>query len=210
MKPPRFSTDKLAKQFTRGDRRALSEVYDMWFNHLVYFAYKITGDLAEAEDITITTLQILLSRHDQFGSMSNIKAFLYITVRNKCFKFLQSAERQKNCYKEFSMTQVEEEEYILRKMIRAELTNQLIKEIESLPAKRREVFKLFYIEGLNISEIAAKLEMTPGAVSTNKFKALEQIRTVVLDKKLLPTIGSFFLVLQQLLCKLESHLNNYC
>lgn len=189
MKPAHYSEDKLIKQFNKGDRQALTRVYDMWFSNLCYFAYRVTGDMAEAEDITSTTMQALLSRHEHFETMANVKAFLYITARNKCLKYLQSAQKQKTSHKELYEMQGDTGEYVLAQMIKAEMMKKIYNEIENLPPNRKDVFKLFYIEGLDVSEIAEKLKMTPGAVSTSKSRALEQLRNIIFDKKLLPAIG---------------------
>lgn len=189
MKPARNTEDKLIKQFNKGDRQALTSVYDMWFSNLCYFAYRVTGDMGEAEDITVTTMQLLLSRHEHFETMTNVKAFLYITARNKCLKYLQSAQKQKASHKELFELQGEADEYVLRHMIKAEMMKEIYNEIENLPTNRKDVFKLFYIEGLDISEIAQKLNMTPGAVYTAKSRALEQLRNIAFEKKLLPALG---------------------
>ena len=194
MKPARYSDDKLIKQFNKGDRQALTSVYDMWFSNICYFAYKVTGDMAEAEDITVTTMEALLSRHALFETMANVKAFLYITARNKCLKYLQSAQKQKTTHKELSVIQGESEEYILAQMVKAEMMKEIYNEIENLPANRKDVFKLFYIEGLEVSEIAEKLKMTPGAVSTAKSRALDQLRSIIYEKKLLPAIGLILVI----------------
>jgi RNA polymerase sigma-70 factor (ECF subfamily) len=198
MKPARYSEDKLIKQFNKGDRQALTRVYDMWFNNLCYFAYRVTGNMGEAEDITVTTLQILLSRHEHFQTMANVKAFLYITARNKCLNYLEYAQKQKASHAALHAIQGEADEYVLSQMVKAELMKEIAREIESLPPKRKEVFKLYYIEGLDVAQIAEKLKMTPGAVSTVKFRALEQIRSVVSHKRLSPAIGAV-LFIQQLL-----------
>jgi RNA polymerase sigma factor (sigma-70 family) len=197
MKSARYTDDKLIKQFNKGERAALARVYDMWFSNLCYFAYRLTGDLAEAEDITVTALQILLSRHSQFETMTNIKAFLYITVRNRCLDYINYVKRQKASHKELHEIQGDTDDFVLGQMIRTELMNKIYQEIERLPFKRKEVFKLFYIEGLDVSTIAQKLKMTPGAVSTTKSRALEQLRNILFDKKLLPATG-MILILKQL------------
>jgi len=189
MKSPRYTEDTLMKQFNEGRREALNRIYDMWFANLCYFAYRLTGNLGEAEDITVTTLQILLSRHEQFATMANVKAFLYITVRNKCLDYLRYKERQNTSHKEAVELQGEAEDFVLAQMIKTELLQEIYQEIEKLPVKRKEVFKLFYLEGLDIGEIARKLHMSPGAVSTTKSRALEQLRNMVFQKKLLRAIA---------------------
>ena len=196
MKPARYSEDKLIKDFKKGDRDALTRVYNMWFPDICYFAYRITDNLSEAEDITAATLQMLLSRHDQFEGIMNVRAFLFITARNKCLDYLKFVKRQKDSHKELSEIQGEEENYVLLEMIQAEVIKEIYQEIERLPLKRKEVFKLFYIEGLDVSDIAKKLKMSPGAVSTTKSRALDQLRNIILTKRLLPISGVLIIIKQ--------------
>lgn len=204
MKPARYTEDKLIKQFKKGDREALTKVYNMWFPDLCYFAYRITDNLAEAEDITAATLQMLLSRHDQFEGIMNVRAFLYITVRNKCLDYLNFVKRQKTSHKELNEIQGDTENYVLLEIIQGELIKEIYEEIERLPLKRKEVVKLFFIEGLDITDIAEKLKMSPGAVSTTKSRALDQLRTVIFNKKILLPISGVVLIFKQLYSYSES------
>jgi RNA polymerase sigma-70 factor (ECF subfamily) len=206
MKPARYTEDKLMKQFNKGERAALDAVYKMWFPDLCYFAYRITGDLGESEDITSYALQILLSRHTQFETMMNVRAFLYVTVRNRCLDYLNYVKKKNASHKELFELQADNENYILMQMIQGELMKQIYEEIERLPEKRKKVFKLFYIEELDIPDIAKKLGMTPGAVSTTKSRALDQLRAIVSDKKLLPLTGFLVLCFRQVSAYFSSRL----
>lgn len=197
MKPARYSEDKLMMQFRKGDRAALEKVYTMWYSDLCYFAYRIINNLAEAEDIAAATLHTLLSRHDKFEGLMNVRAFLFVTVRNKCQNYLQFIKRKNDTHTELSEIQGDTENYILLEIIQGELIKEIHAEIERLPVKRKQVLKLFYIEGLEVSDIAKKLKMTPGAVSTNKTRALDQLRTVVFAKRLLLPVSSVILLFKQ-------------
>lgn len=192
MKLPGYTDDKLIKQFNKGDIKALSQVYHMYYAHLCYFAFRLTGNKEEAEDIVSVTLEILLQRYKDFETLSNIKAFLYITVRNRCLDYLRSIEKQKLAHRELSgITEAgEAPDLFENETIRAKLYQEIYQQIEQLPAKQKKVFKLFYLEGMRVNEIAEKLGMTANAVSFNKFKALEQLRNTLFNKKLLPILIS--------------------
>jgi RNA polymerase sigma factor (sigma-70 family) len=197
MKPAHISEDKLVRQFNKGDRKALAAVYDMWYPKLRYLAFKVTGNMTEAEDIAITTMEALFSRRENFPAMTNIKAFVYITVKNKCIKFLQSDHKQKISHRELSEFHGESDEFVLKQMIKSEMFKEIYNVIENLPSNPKDILKLFFIEGLEVNEIAEKLNKTPGSVSTAKSRAVEQLRSIVLDKKLLPATG-ILLVLREM------------
>ncbi|OQP59674.1 hypothetical protein A3860_36505 [Niastella vici] len=196
MKAGQTSDELLVKRFNEGDKKALQTIYDMYFTHLFYFAYRLTQNRAEAEDIAVVTLEILLRRHTDFVTMPNIKAFVFITVRNKCLKFLDASKRHRASEQELGILSDEKDDYVLAQMVRSEFLMEVYREIEELPPVRKKVFKLFYIDGLDSQEIARLLRMTPAAVYNNKLKALKQLRNVLFDKKLLPLIGGLFIIRQ--------------
>jgi RNA polymerase sigma factor (sigma-70 family) len=188
LKAGQTSDELLVKRFNAGDKKTLQTIYDMYFNHLFYFAYRITQNRAEAEDIAVVTLEVLLRRHTDFATMPNIKAFLFITVRNKCLKYIDATKRHRTSEKELSILFDEKDDYVLAQMVRSEFLMEVYREIESLPPVRKKVFKLFYIDGLDSQEIARLLRMTPAAVYNNKLKALKQLRCLLFDKKLLSLV----------------------
>jgi len=172
----------------------------MYFTHLFYFAYRLTQNRAEAEDIAVVTLEVLLRRHTDFVTMPNIKAFVFITVRNKCLKYINAAKRHRASEQELGILSDEKDDYVLAQMVRSEFLMEVYREIEALPPVRKKVFKLFYIDGLDSQEIARLLRMTPAAVYNNKLKALKQLRNILFDKKLLPIIGSLLMIKQAWSC----------
>lgn len=200
MKAGQTSDELLVKRFNEGDKKALQTIYDMYFTHLFYFAYRITQNRAESEDIAVVTLEVLLRRHTDFLTMPNIKAFVFITVRNKCLKYLDATKRHRASEQELGILSDEKDDYVLAQMVRSEFLMEVYREIEGLPPVRKKVFKLFYIDGLDSQEIARLLRMTPAAVYNNKLKALKQLRNALFDKKLLPLIGSLFMIRQAWNC----------
>jgi RNA polymerase sigma factor (sigma-70 family) len=195
------SDELLVRRFIDGNKSALKTIYDRFFTHLYYFAYRITQNDAEAEDIAVVTLEILLRRHENFVTINNIKAFLFITVKNKCLKYLDATKRHRASERELSILIDAKEDYVLAQMVRSEFLMEVYREIESLPPVRKTVFKMLFIDGLDSQEIARQLNMTPAAVYNNKLKALKQLRNILFDKKLLPFIAGLFYIKQ--LCQCE-------
>lgn len=187
------TTDELlVKRFNAGDVRAMDAIYNMYFKHLYHFAWRMTQNPLEAEDIVVVTLEILLRRYTDFLTMGNIKAFLFITVKNKCLKYLDATKRHRASEQELGFLSEYKDDYVLAQMVRSEFLMEIYREIENLPPKRKTVFKLLFIDGLNSQEIARQLNMTPAAVYVNKNKALKQLRNVLFDRKLMTVITGLF------------------
>ena len=188
MKTPYNSDEKLILEFRQGNAVAFTKVYNIYYPRLCYFAYKLTDNEGEGQDIVAESFSKLWNLHANFESITNIKAFLYITVRNNCLNFLKFTDRRQSAYRDYQTHGEEDEDFALNLMLKTELFTAIYREIDALPLKRKTVFKLFYLDGLKVDEIARKLNMNPATVSTNKFKALDQLRNILIDKKLLSVV----------------------
>jgi RNA polymerase sigma factor (sigma-70 family) len=178
--------EALAWAFNQGDEKALKAVYDRYFNNLCYFAWRIIGNRAEAEDIVMEALTVLLRRHADFSAMHCITAFLVITVRNRCFRHLDAMKRRRANEQELKTFLYENESYVLAKMERNERIREVYQVIEKLPPMQKAVFSLFYFEELSASEIALELNIPPEAVYNNKRKALNNLRIALFQNRLFP------------------------
>lgn len=185
MKTLRYKDDdKLMREFNKGSAKALAAVYEMFYDHLYYFAFRLVKDKAEAEDITIVVLGKLLAKYQDFETLEKVKAFLYISVKNKSLNYIASQLRQRGLQKELAESQaVEQEAQVLAEMVRADFLHEIYRQVETLSPQKRNVFKLSYVDGLSNSEIAEKLHITPEAVRFNKSKAIEQLRIALFNKR---------------------------
>ena len=184
MKTRYTDENRLIRDFNKGHAKALAEVYDMHYYPLYYFAYRYTRNKAEAEDITIVTLQAVLSKYKDFESLGKLKSYLYVTARNKSLKYIERQEKERGLHKVLAESQDEAlDEQVLAEMVRAEFLKEIFNKVENLSPQKRKIFKLFYEDGLSNSEIAEKLHIKPEAVRVNKSKALEQLRIALFNKK---------------------------
>ena len=175
---------KIIAAFKQKDAKAFAYIFKLHRKALVYFAEKILGIREEAEDIVADSFIKLWDRHADFGSLPEIKSFLYVVTRNSCFNFLKYSKRVSASQKEYSYWADNKEEEILHIMFMAELLAELSREIELLPPKCRYIFQLAFYEGLNTNEIADKLSLSDQTVRNQKSKALHVIRTAFFKRNL--------------------------
>jgi RNA polymerase sigma-70 factor (ECF subfamily) len=172
--------------FHKGNSRAFDLLFDMFFPALCYFANKLIEDRQEAEDIVLDTFQKLWARREHFETMPNIKAFLYITVRNTCLNYLRHRETQRKRTRELVKLLPDRfEEDAEQQRIRAEVMKNIYSEIEKLPKKCREVFELIYFEGMKANEIAEQLQISESTVRNQKVRALQLLKTALSGRELL-------------------------
>ena len=164
---------------------ALNYIFKRHYKPLCYFAWQLTGNKPEAEDIAGEVFIKLWRRHNDFNSLQNIKAFLYIATRNACFDYLKHVQRKNASHEELLYLAENSEEFIQSRMAKAEVLQAILYEVETLPPVRRQIFKMIYLEDLSTNEIAQQLNITADTVRVQKARALNSLRTQVLKKGLL-------------------------
>jgi RNA polymerase sigma-70 factor (ECF subfamily) len=159
---------------------AINYLFKRHYKPLCYFAWQLTGNKAEAEDIAGDVFLKLWRKHNDFETLRNIKAFLYIATRNACFDYLKHLQRKNASHEELLYLAESSEDLIEAHIIKSEILRNILFEVETLPPVRKQIFKLIYLENLTTSEIAQKLNITTDTVRVQKARALNLLRTQLL------------------------------
>jgi RNA polymerase sigma-70 factor (family 1) len=168
----------------KGDDKALGYFFDLHYKPLCYFAGRLVQDDAEAEDIVSGCFVKLWKSERKAESADSIKAFLYIACRNACFDYLRKLKVRTASQQEYFVQLETADEAVLTKIVKAEVLAFLENEIDSLPDKCREVFRLLYFERKGMVEVMQALRMNEKAVRYQKSKAIEILKSVILKEGL--------------------------
>ena len=177
-------------EWANGNTAALKQLFRLHYPSLCSFAEKLTGERQEAEDIVAEVFIRLWKQYPVFSSLDKIKAFLYISTRNACLDILKSRKRRnqhKQAFQQLMGSDMVSDEAFAEAELHHTLVLQLLyEEIENLPDRCREVFKLSYLQGMKNDAIAGKLGVSYDTVRTQKQRALQYLRSALLKKGLLP------------------------
>lgn len=172
----------LISAFRMGGEAAFMRIVHQYKLPLLYFAQKIVQHREGAEEIVSDALVKLWQRRENFETADNIKAFLYISVKNACLNYISSSHARQDFQTDFPEDLLSEPPEFLARMIQAELLDAIYREIDNLPEKQRAVFRMSHLEGMSTEEICTALNMTPAAVFTNRSRATETLKKVFKDK----------------------------
>jgi RNA polymerase sigma-70 factor (ECF subfamily) len=180
----------IVSELKRGSTKALHAVHDLYYPALRNFAMSLVGDGPAAEDIVAEVFVTLWKKHEDFETLQNIKAFVYISTRNACINHIKKLQR--DVVMKSGLTNylsVDHEEFALNEMIRAEVLQQIYQAIEALPSQCKKVFKLCYVEGMTNSEVAERFAISVNTVKNHKVKALGLLRLKFLNGPSMSVLG---------------------
>jgi RNA polymerase sigma-70 factor (family 1) len=176
MDHPPFNPD-IIDRLKQADPDAYSTFFNFYYAPLCYFGTQLIKDRPAAEDIVKDTFIKLWQKHRDFESAQNVKAFLYITVRNASLNFLRHMAVRETTQKELRYLGRDREDAVaLNAMIKTEVLKEVYYQIEKFPEKRKHIFKLAYLEGMKNEEIATLLDISVSTVKTQKARAILALR----------------------------------
>lgn len=176
--------DETIALFSKGDRKAFDAIFDDLYESIHFFSLKLTKSPFQGEEIAMEAFMALWKCHDMFNTIDHVRAFLYVTARNAGLNFLRKEKAQRIFYQNFKNFSRNWEADHENKMIQAEVLKELLKEINSLPGKCREVFKLRYLEGKSREEVAKELNMAIATVDSHSTRAFKLLRSRILKSQL--------------------------
>ncbi len=157
-------------------------IYNEYFSFAFFLAKGFVNEF-DAQDITANVFCRLWIKRNTLNQIDDIKGYIASSIRNACIDFIESrTSRLKREEKWFTHAyDVDSQNQPLKQDIHAEKVSLIHAEIEKLPSRCREIFKLAYIENLNNSEIARKMEITKRTVINQKHRAVKALKLTLLS-----------------------------
>jgi len=180
-KPPDPSRDErtdleLVAAANQGEVDAFEVLYRRYRDWVVGLAYRYTRDRELALDVLQETFLYVLGKFPGFELRSEMKTFLYPTVRHLSVALQSKATRRppETGSLKFEPPPDPCADERLRGL--AEL-------MEDLPVGQREVLMLRFADGLSLAEIAEALQIPLGTVKSRLHGAIEALRGDERSKK---------------------------
>ena len=166
---------KILEGLKNGEASAYKELFDLYYMPLSIHALKYCDSFQLAEDI-VQELFIKFWDEKLYMKLEGaISPYLFQSVKNNTLQimkkqskyYFEDIEDQVNTLLEdekFDMVAIEEEK------------KKLLKEVEALPEKSKEVFKAIVLENLKYKEVAEQLGVSVNTVKTQYARALKKLR----------------------------------
>ncbi|MDT5261663.1 MAG: hypothetical protein QOC61_667 [Acidobacteriota bacterium] len=172
-----MTDEKLLQKAGRGDEAAFLALYERHRGTVFRFAYRMLGSVALAEELTHDCFLSLVRRPDGFDpARAALRTYLYATVRNLAAKHFRQHGGESSLDELDDEPAAAEREGPLRRLLDAELSEEVQKAVMALPPLQREVVVLVEFEELTLAETASVVGADLGTVKSRLHRARRRLR----------------------------------
>ncbi len=166
---------ELFELIKNGDEQAFETVFHHYYKSLCLFATQMLKDDTEAEEIVQDLFVKIWEKRNRINIESSVKNYLIRSVKNLCLNYIKH-NKIKNLHTKNILSESDSELQDENNFIEVDLLQKIEECVDSLPDKRREIFRLSREEGLKYREIAEKLNISVKTVETQMGLAFKTLR----------------------------------
>lgn len=175
---PSIQTDLLLLQdIKEGNEKAFETLFLKYYKELCVYGCRYLQDKDKVEELVSDVFMIVWDRRATLEITKDLKSYLFISVKNRCFNLLGSKQFKQAALEtdiggqpdRWSIDPYNEIHY-------EEIYQGFVKSLEQMPTKRREIFELNKLEGLGYREIAERLNLSEKTVKNQVFRAVKFLK----------------------------------
>ncbi|MEN0003060.1 MAG: RNA polymerase sigma factor [Bacteroidota bacterium] len=167
-----FTDEEIMQQVAKGDLDRMRYLFDRYHLRIYNYALQLTHNQEVSKDITQEVFYKIIKHRDTF-KQAKFSSWIYTIARNLCHDYHKSLRKQEQQLSDLrSLNDI----LIARSQERFGCTEQLIKALNSLSIKDRELIIMSRFHGLKYQEIAEITNSNVGALKTKMHRVLKKLK----------------------------------
>ena len=179
---------QLAAKAMQGDTEAFTILAQRYRRYIYTIAYKITLHEEDARDVTQNVLLRMARSISRFTGPGNFRAWLSVITVHAAIDHQRSAFHREQPVEASEIEQLLEDRSDARNRNPREVyeaahrMHSVEKAMQQLSVQQRAIFALRFLEDRSPKEIAEQLDLSPGQVRTQLYRALNHIRRILANQ----------------------------
>lgn len=173
-----YSDASLLLLLSQADHKAFTEIYNRYWDRLLFIAGIKFRNLAIAEEMVQDIFLDLWNRRAEIRITGELEAYLAVSMKYKIIN-AQARLKRSLAYRHSAMEGARSDNSTEEWVHFHELQGRLSRLVHQLPEKCRITYQLRREEGLSQKEIARRLNISEKAVEANLTRALKSLRTAL-------------------------------
>lgn len=169
---------KIAIQLKKGNKSALEELFNCYYDYLVRYALKLTLNHEYAEEM-VQDIFISLWENREKREITNFQSYLIKAVKYKCYDYFK---RNHHTFEQIDDDLLINDKYVatpVEEIENKQLEELIAEALQKLPKKCGIIFSLSRNSGLSYKEIAEQLDLSIKTVENQIGIALKKIRELL-------------------------------
>jgi len=172
--------------FGEDSAKAFTHIYNTFYPAIYQYVSRYIDDTEQNKDIIAEVFLKLWKVRDEVPSILNLEAYLKGIAKNCCLDQLRKESvRSKVHSKILNELETSTESDYWEDSIRIAIIEYVARKIESLPLKHQLIYKLSFVDGLEIDEIADRVQLSKNTVRNVRFSIIKFLRLSFNEKDLL-------------------------
>ncbi|MGD8780165.1 MAG: sigma-70 family RNA polymerase sigma factor [Ignavibacteria bacterium] len=162
-----ISDERLIELVGDGNLKAMEELFNRYYKQ---FALKLLKDKDTSKDIVSDIFFNIWEKKNSFIISSSVRAYLYISVRNRAINFLKANKKLYDIEQNKDLKNLIEVSDFAADIENEEVVEKIL---SKLPEKKKLVFRLKVIDELKYKEIAEILSISVNTVQNHMVQAFK-------------------------------------
>jgi RNA polymerase sigma-70 factor (ECF subfamily) len=170
---------RLIERYLAGDEYAVDEIVTKYQRKVYSLAYRMTGDIEDAKDMTQKVFLQAFKGIRDFRRKSAFYTWLYQIAYNTCLNHLR---KKGTDTVEIHESHLANNEGSLSKIIMKEKKSHLKDALKYLPLRQKTAITLRAYEGLSLKETAEVMQCSEGAVKAHYHHGMKKLRGIFKER----------------------------
>jgi RNA polymerase sigma factor (sigma-70 family) len=166
---------ELVLKYLNGDENSFNLLARKHQKNIYWHALRMTGNYDDAMEITQQVLLLMYNKLSTFKFNSALSTWIYKITHTRSLNLLRKNNLKRLIRLGNEHDFVQSDENIFKSTEAKEKVEIVLKQLQKLPKKQREVFILKNFEDMKYSEISEITGQSVGALKANYFHALKKI-----------------------------------
>lgn len=171
------SDETLLAGIKNGDQQSLEVLFEKYYYRLCDFAFYFVRSFDLTEEIVSDVFLKIWRNRRRLSATGNFKAYIYTAVRNQALNYIEKEQNQNllESLDDLDQEVTSERYHPEQELLFKEFKNRIEAFINTLPPRRRLIFKLSRLEGFTYREIAEIMSISVNTVQNQMVEAVRQL-----------------------------------
>ncbi|MCD0488611.1 RNA polymerase sigma-70 factor [Pedobacter sp. MC2016-14] len=168
---------ELLVRLARGDERAFEILYYHYSPRLFPFVDKMVRNRRITEEIIQDVFMLLWTNRSHIATVQHPTSYIFSIASHKTLDYQRKIASDKRLLEKVVASAIEFQNETEEQLIYKESAALIKQAVATLPERRRMIYELSRIEGLNHDQIAERLGISRSTVANQMVSALKYIRS---------------------------------